>query len=146
MGITCSIAPCTSCFLTTRASFFCRSARCWKDRHPGVWDSSAAGHVDAGEDYDEAALRELEEELGVQRPWTAWSKLPASEQTGQEFIWLYRGQHNGPFRLARSEIDYGDFFPTDLVSAWLKARPGDFAPGFAECWNASRHADSERTT
>ena len=25
----------------------------WKDRHPLVWDSSAAGHVDAGEEYDE---------------------------------------------------------------------------------------------
>jgi 16S rRNA (adenine1518-N6/adenine1519-N6)-dimethyltransferase len=65
-------------------------------------------------------------------------KLPASEQTGQEFIWLYQGRHNGPFHLARTEIDYGDFFPSDLVNSWLKARPGDFAPGFVECWKAFR--------
>lgn len=109
-----------------------------KDRHPGVWDSSAAGHVDAGEDYDAAATRELGEELGVQASLERVTKLPASERTGQEFIWLYRGRHNGPFRLARSEIDYGDFFPTNLVSAWLAARPDDFAPGFAECWRAFR--------
>ena len=31
----------------------------WKDRHPRRWDSSAAGHVDAGEEYDVAANREL---------------------------------------------------------------------------------------
>src|ERR1700738_1476764 len=37
----------------------------WKDRHPLLWDSSAAGHVEAGEDYDATAARELEEELGV---------------------------------------------------------------------------------
>jgi hypothetical protein len=23
-----------------------------KDRHPNLWDSSAAGHVEAGEEYD----------------------------------------------------------------------------------------------
>jgi 16S rRNA (adenine1518-N6/adenine1519-N6)-dimethyltransferase len=53
-----------------------------------------------------------------------------------EFIWLYRGRHNGPFRLAQNEIELGRFFAPDLVSAWLQARPGDFAPGFAECWSA----------
>ena len=65
-------------------------------------------------------------------------KLPASENTGHEFIWLYRGEHDGPFRLAPREIDHGEFFPTDLVSQWLESRPGDFAPGFIECWKAFR--------
>jgi len=32
---------------------------------PSCWDNSAAGHVDAGEDYDTAAYRELKEELGL---------------------------------------------------------------------------------
>jgi 16S rRNA (adenine1518-N6/adenine1519-N6)-dimethyltransferase len=108
----------------------------WKDRHPCLWDSSTAGHVDAGEDYDAAANRELLEELGVSAELTRVVKLPASEKTGQEFIWLYQARHDGPFKLARSEIDYGDFFPIDVVSGWLKARPDDFAPGFVECWAA----------
>ncbi len=113
-----------------------------KDRHPCVWDSSAAGHVDAGEDYDEAAQRELDEELGVKAELARVVKLPASERTGQEFIWLYRGRHNGPFRLARSEIDYGEFFPVPLVNEWLAARPADFAPGFVECWQALRASET----
>ncbi len=33
--------------------------------HPGCWDLSATGHVRAGESRDEAALRELSEELAV---------------------------------------------------------------------------------
>ena len=37
-----------------------------KDRHPGKLDSSAAGHVDPGETYEETAIRELQEELGIQ--------------------------------------------------------------------------------
>ncbi len=36
-----------------------------KELYPGCWDSSAAGHVDSGEDYEMAAERELYEELGV---------------------------------------------------------------------------------
>ncbi len=32
---------------------------------PNKWDQSAAGHVDAGEEYNAAARRELEEEVGI---------------------------------------------------------------------------------
>lgn len=36
-----------------------------KDTYPNCWDNSAAGHVDAGETYDDAAHRELTEEIGL---------------------------------------------------------------------------------
>jgi isopentenyldiphosphate isomerase len=36
-----------------------------KDVYPNCWDNSAAGHVDAGETYEQAAYRELAEEIGV---------------------------------------------------------------------------------
>src|SRR6266481_4113351 len=32
---------------------------------PDKWNESAAGHVDAGEEYDLASHRELEEEVGI---------------------------------------------------------------------------------
>ena len=108
----------------------------WKDRHPLLWDSSAAGHVEAGEDYDETATRELKEELGVEAELTRVVKLPCSARTGWEFIWLYRGAHDGPFTLARSEIEHGEFFPVEIVQGWVNARPREFAPGFLECWSA----------
>ena len=41
-----------------------------RDRHkssfPGCYDISSAGHIPAGDSYEISALRELEEELGVQ--------------------------------------------------------------------------------
>lgn len=107
-----------------------------KDRHPCVWDSSAAGHVDAGEDYDHAAKRELHEELGATADLERVAKLSASDETGQEFIWVYRGTHNGPFELNRREIEHGEFFPLEIVNGWVAARPHEFAPGFLECWKA----------
>lgn len=36
-----------------------------KKTDPGKWSYSAAGHVDAGETYEQAALRELSEEMGI---------------------------------------------------------------------------------
>src|SRR5207253_82773 len=76
----------------------------WKDRHPLLWDSSAAGHVEANEDYDAAATRELMEELGVSARLERLGKLPASEETGQEFIMVYHVKHNGPFSFPCEEI------------------------------------------
>jgi 16S rRNA (adenine1518-N6/adenine1519-N6)-dimethyltransferase len=108
----------------------------WKDRHPLLWDSSAAGHVNAGEDYDPAARRELREELGSDADLKRIAKLPASVRTGLEFICVYKGVHDGPFTLAPKEIEFGEFFPPDVISGWIAARPGDFAPGFLECWKA----------
>jgi 16S rRNA (adenine1518-N6/adenine1519-N6)-dimethyltransferase len=107
----------------------------WKDRHPRLWDSSAAGHVNAGEEYDAAANRELEEELGISAELSRVAKLNATEETGQEFIWLYQGRHDGPFKMPAAEIEYGEFFPMDVAAGWLQARPADFAPGFVECWH-----------
>ncbi|MEY2556078.1 MAG: rRNA (adenine1518-N6/adenine1519-N6)-dimethyltransferase, partial [Verrucomicrobiota bacterium] len=106
----------------------------WKDRHPLAWDSSAAGHVNAGEEYDQSAARELREELGIDTPLLRIAKLPASERTGYEFICLYRGSHDAELRPNPSEIEAGRFFPPTIVDAWIKVRPQEFAPGFIECW------------
>jgi isopentenyl-diphosphate delta-isomerase type 1 len=35
---------------------------------PGLWDTSVGGHVPSGESYEQGALRELEEELGIVLP------------------------------------------------------------------------------
>ena len=82
-----------------------------KDRHPLRWDSNAAGHVDAAEEYDDAARRELREELGVSAKLERVLKLEASERTGQEFIWLYRTVHRGPFSLGSRRNRLRRVFP-----------------------------------
>jgi 16S rRNA (adenine1518-N6/adenine1519-N6)-dimethyltransferase len=105
-----------------------------KDRHPLRWDSSAAGHVEDDESYDETASRELKEELGIQTALEGIGKLPASDKTGQEFIFVYRARHEGPFRFPLNEIQTVKFFPAGIIERWIANKPEDFAPGFLECW------------
>jgi 16S rRNA (adenine1518-N6/adenine1519-N6)-dimethyltransferase len=113
----------------------------WKDLHPLKWDSSAAGHLNTGHEYDETAVRELEEELGVSAPCTRIGSIAACAETGWEFVRLYRAEHDGPFKLAPAEIDSGTFFTLDQLDRWTRERPSDFAGGFLECYRLFRGAD-----
>ena len=107
-----------------------------KDRQPGLWDSSASGHLDSGEDYDACAVRELREEIGLHlsAPPCRLFKLPASVQTDQEHVWIYRCEAEGPFTLAPEEIDRGDWFAPEEVTRWMAERPQDFATALLLIW------------
>jgi 16S rRNA (adenine1518-N6/adenine1519-N6)-dimethyltransferase len=107
----------------------------FKDKQPGRWDSSAAGHVNAGNDYRETAFREVEEEMGVTvQELDLISTIEACAMTGWEFVHLFKGRHEGPFRLPPAEIETGDFFSIAVIKEWIARRPEDFAKGFLECF------------
>src|SRR6185436_11316394 len=96
-----------------------------KDTFPGAWDSSASGHLDTGEDYDACAIRELREEIGLiidQAPRRIL-RIEACADTGQEFVWVYRMQSEGPFTLHPDEIERGDWFTPARVTEWMAQRP-----------------------
>jgi isopentenyldiphosphate isomerase len=107
-----------------------------KDRQPGVWDSSASGHVDSGEDYDACAVRELREEIGLQLTEAPprLFKLAACAETDQEHVWVYCCQAEGPFRLDPDEIERGDWFAPAEVTRWIADRPEDFASALLVIW------------
>src|SRR6266568_6541317 len=66
----------------SRGEVFLQKRSMKKDRQPGLWDSSASGHVDSSEDYDACAVRELREEIGLEltAPLVRLFKLPACEE------------------------------------------------------------------
>ena len=124
----------------SRGEVFLQKRSLKKDCQPGLWDSSASGHLSAGEDYDACALRELGEELGwkAPEPPRRLFKLPASPETGQEHVWVYRCEAEGPFRLDPEEIECGGWFAAEEVTRWLAERPQDFAGALPVIWDRLR--------
>jgi isopentenyldiphosphate isomerase len=120
----------------TRGETFLQKRSMTKDREPGKWDSSSSGHVDAGEDYDACAVRELREEIGliVQKTPERLFKIDACLETDQEFVWVYRGKAEGPFQLHPDEIESGEWFAPEAVTKWMAGKPEEFASAFRLIW------------
>ena len=101
-----------------------------KDNCPGLLSSSCAGHVDAGEDYRTAAVRELYEELGISVSAAELVEVdyaPCHPDLGNEFVRSYvlRGDH--PTRLARFEVDAIVWRRPAETQAWARSEGSSFA-------------------
>jgi 16S rRNA (adenine1518-N6/adenine1519-N6)-dimethyltransferase len=121
--------------INARGDIFLQKRSHLKDVAPLKWDSSAAGHLDVGESYAACAIRETFEEVGIQVPTTERvAELPAGAHTDFEFVELHVAHHNGPMKIRPEEINCGEWFPPAEISAWVAARPQDFAKGFVSCW------------
>jgi len=75
-----------------------------KDVNPGQWVTSVSGHVNAGESYEEAAVRETREELGVDLPVEFLGKFLYRYPTETEYSAVFRTFSSGPFDYNRDEI------------------------------------------
>lgn len=121
-------------FVVNRAGeLFLQKRSLNKDVQPGKWDTSVGGHVDAGEDAEDAARRELGEELGISGAQAEflYSYLWRSP-VESELIRSYRLVHEGPFRLQADELDDGRFWPLSEIENSLGS--GIFTPNFEFEW------------
>jgi isopentenyl-diphosphate delta-isomerase type 1 len=86
-----------------------------KDVAPGRWDTSVGGHVDPGETLEEAALRELEEELGIEAELKPLYSYTHSNSYETELVHTYYCLHEGPFKFNTAEIDSVRFWPLEEI-------------------------------
>jgi len=101
--------------------------------YPSLYDPTVGGVVGAGESYDEAALREAEEELGVRglpRPeYRLRFLFEAPEHTW--FMAVYEVRCELPVRPQPEEISWWAFLPEDEVERRLPE--WDVVPDGLEC-------------
>jgi len=107
-----------------------------KDMCPGLWDSSVSGHLDSGESYETAVVRELTEEMGIASETAPEeiAKITPGVNTGWEHVKLYQLRYDGTLRYPSAEVDAVMWFPLAEITSWIASHPADFAPGFLECW------------
>ncbi|WP_338703525.1 NUDIX domain-containing protein [Streptomyces sp. Q6] len=83
---------------------------------PGMYDMFVGGVVGAGESYDEAALREAEEELGVTglpRPRPLFKFLYEDDGGGSWWSYVYEVTVDTPVHPQAEEIDWHAFLSRD---------------------------------
>ncbi len=98
-----------------------------KDLWPGMWDLAVGGVVGAGERYDEAATRELAEEIGIA---DAQPLLIGGGAFSDESVDLigrcYTVVTPGPFHFADGEVIQAEWVPLSALATMICER--EFLP------------------
>ncbi len=107
-----------------KEELFVQKRTATKDIYPGYWDLAAGGVVLAGESYEEAARRELAEELGI-KGRRLRCLFDQYYEDADNKVWgrIFTCTHNGPFTLQREEIDDGCFMSLKDIATLQQTEP-----------------------
>ena len=116
--------------LSSRGELLLQLRSATKDQYPSCWTASASGHLDAGEDYETAARRELKEELGLTSPIEFLAKLPAGPETAFEFTGLFRTVTDVSPTPHPTEIAGLEWTTLSDIESRIQSQPESFTPPF----------------
>lgn len=114
-----------------------------KDVQPGKWDTSVGGHLDTGETYKDAAVRETREELGFNlTEYQFMYEYIMKSEIETEYIYTYKSINEGPFQLQKSEIETGRFWSAAEIDE--KIDTGIFTPNFEDEYTIYKKWNQEK--
>jgi isopentenyldiphosphate isomerase len=96
------------------------------DKFPSHWDVAAGGGIDEGEEPHGAAVREMQEELGVSADVQAIGQLHCSYPgwepgvTRESDIWIYTTTNDGPFSPDPNEVEKVEFFTLEQIQEMIE--------------------------
>lgn len=103
---------------------------------PNHYCTSAGGHVASGEDYDIAAQRELEEEIGLNTELHYVDKFSFTcSDSGTRFISLYITYASKGFSLCEDEVSEG-YFVTITELETILNNDDNLHPQLSPCFEA----------
>ncbi|MBO7520741.1 MAG: NUDIX domain-containing protein [Opitutales bacterium] len=114
-----------------------RSAQ--KDSYPLAYTTSCSGHVDSGETYEQALLRESYEELGAKIPREKFSlvgKVEACAETGFEFteVFVCLVKIETKFNPPADEVESLDWEKISDFEKDAKENPQSYTPSFLKVY------------
>jgi isopentenyldiphosphate isomerase len=91
-----------------------------KDIQPGRWDTSVGGHLAVGETYEQAAVREMREELAIEGArLERLYDYPWRNAVESEDVRTFRVVWRGPVRFDPIEISEGRFWTVGEIRTAL---------------------------
>lgn len=113
-----------------------------KNAFPLKWDVSVAGHIEAGENYSLAAIREMAEEIGVHISKEKLEKIRVIKKEvkhsetfiDREFchIFLCLLDENIPLKKQESEVEALQWITPKEFKKWVKSKHPDLIPNSEE--------------
>ena len=94
--------------LNSKNELFLQQRKSTKKTYPLYWSGSAAGHVQSGESYLDAAVRETQEELGVRVALKQIGKFTSGAD--KEIVTVFIGKSDGPFTLEVAAIERAEYY------------------------------------
>ena len=100
----------------SRGEIYLQRRPAWKDIQPGKWDTAVGGHIDYGETPEEALVREVREELGIETftPEVV-DKYVFESQRERELVYVHRTTYDGEIHPSTDELDGGRFWTMSEV-------------------------------
>ncbi|MEM4263604.1 MAG: NUDIX domain-containing protein [Candidatus Woesearchaeota archaeon] len=108
-----------------------------KDAFPEYYEASLSEHVKKGEEYTDAAIRELKEELGIKakkedlRELLKFKMLFGKEH---EIITHFTIKYNGEIKPNKREIETCGFITWEELGRMINAMPHKFHPATIIAW------------
>ena len=101
-----------------------------KDIQPGKWDTAVGGHLMPGEDYKQAARREMNEELGLSSdlPLNLLFDSQIRNDLESENVRVFSTVSSGPFDIQQTEIDEVRFWERGKIIEEMKLPDSSFTP------------------
>jgi isopentenyl-diphosphate delta-isomerase len=121
--------------INSKDELFVQKRSMSKDLYPGYYTGSATGHVDYGEIYDQAAQRELREELGINVPLEKVGKFRSFSHNEKEYSTLYVCRYDGEVSFNQREITRGLWMKLGQVKDEMESGEKLFASGFKAAFN-----------
>ena len=105
-----------------------------KDLEPGKWDSSVGGHLEVGESYLQAALREMQEELGIEgHTLEELYQYQYRDEIQSQNVASFKTVWDGDIEYNKDEIDQVSFWTINDIQSKLGS--GIFTPSFEQEFN-----------